>query len=154
MKIKEFDYNIYIDYSENLLGYLIIEKKNLKEILQRISRFKHYKNARNRKFYLKNVKKTIKEKDILEFIYKLKIRELRFTLEIYTDIAEFLGKHRRDLVFISVDDSQYHTFKKLVRVIDGENVSIKKESELRRGTLEYQMSLLLDNILNIERLKR
>lgn len=28
MKTKEFDYYIFIDYSENLIGYTIIENKN------------------------------------------------------------------------------------------------------------------------------
>jgi len=29
-KMKEFDYYIFIDYSENLIGYNIIEKEKLK----------------------------------------------------------------------------------------------------------------------------
>ena len=35
----------------------------------------------------------------------------------------------------------------------GKNTIIKQESELKEGTPEYQASLVLDNLLNIERLK-
>jgi hypothetical protein len=38
----EFDYYMYIDYSENLLGYLIIENIKVKELLPNISKFAHY----------------------------------------------------------------------------------------------------------------
>jgi len=31
--MKEFDYYIFIDYSENLIGYSIIENKKLKNLL-------------------------------------------------------------------------------------------------------------------------
>jgi len=42
-KMKEFDYYIFIDYSENLIGYNIIEKEKLKNLLPKISKLKHYK---------------------------------------------------------------------------------------------------------------
>ncbi len=151
---REFDYYIYIDYSENFLGYLILNANNFKNILPKILRLRHYKNARNRKLYLKNVKKTIKKKRIQEFFCKLKIRELRFTPEIYSDIVGFISKYREYNIFISIDDSQYNNFKKLVDVLNGKNVLIKRESELKKGSSEYQLSLLLDNLLNIERAKK
>ena len=40
----EFDYYIFIDYSEDFLGYLIIEKDKIKELISKISKFSHYKN--------------------------------------------------------------------------------------------------------------
>ena len=42
----------------------------------------------------------------------------------------------------------------MINIIDGGNVTIKQESELIKGTPEYQTSLVLDNLLNIERLKK
>ena len=47
--------------------------------------------------------------------------------------------------------SQIRNFKKLVGIIDCKSTKIVKESELKRGTPEYQVSLVLDNLLNIER---
>ena len=52
--MKEFDYYIFIDFSENLIGYSIIENNKLKELLPKILRFRHYEDAKNRKLYLKN----------------------------------------------------------------------------------------------------
>ena len=64
--MKEFDYYIYIDYSENLIGYAIIDKEKVKDLLPKISRFRHYRDSRNRKIYLKHIKNTIK-KDKIKF---------------------------------------------------------------------------------------
>lgn len=70
------------------------------------------------------------------------------------DVLEFLKKHENCIIFISVDNRQYPAFRKMVNIIDGENIIIKQESELIKGTPEYQISLVLDNLLNIERLKK
>ncbi len=43
---KEFDYYIYIDYSENYLGYLIIENQKIKGFLPKISKFAHYRKLK------------------------------------------------------------------------------------------------------------
>lgn len=75
-------------------------------------------------------------------------------MEIYLDILEFLKKHENCIIFVSVDNSQYPAFRKMVGIVDGENIVIKQESELIRGTPEYQASLVLDTLLNIERLKQ
>jgi hypothetical protein len=53
MVAKQFDYYIFIDYSENLVGYSIIDKNKMKELLPKISRFKHYREAGDRKQYLR-----------------------------------------------------------------------------------------------------
>jgi len=151
--MKEFDYYIFIDYSENLIGYSIIENKKLKELIPKISRFKHYRVARDKKLYLKNIKKTIKRDNLKSSFLKLKIKEIYKNMEIYLDILEFLKKHENCIIFISVDNSQYLTFRKMVNIVDGENIIIKQESELVEGTSEYKASLVLDNLLNIERLK-
>lgn len=151
--MKEFDYYIFIDYSENLIGYSIIEKDKLKELLPKIARFRHYRKARDKKLYLKNIKNTIAREDIKSCFLRLKIKEMSKNMEIYLDVLEFLKKHENCIIFISVDNKQYPNFRKLVNVADGANTVIKQESELRKDTPEYQISLVLDNLLNIERFK-
>ena len=153
-KMKEFDYYIFVDFSENLIGYSIISKDKLKELIPKISRFKHYKNADNKKLYLKNIKKTIKRDNIASSFLKLKIKDMHKNMEIYLDILEFLKTHENCIIFISVDNRQYPAFRKMVNIVDGENIVIKQESELIKGTAEYQASLVLDNLLNIERTKK
>ncbi len=151
--MKEFDYYIFVDFSEGLIGYSIIEKTKLKELIPKISRFRHYKNANNKKLYLKNIKTTIKRNDLESFFLKLKIKDMYKNMEIYLDILEFLKKHENCIIFISIDNRQYSAFKKMINIIDGEKVIVKQESELIPGTPEYQVSLVLDNLLNIERIK-
>lgn len=151
--MKEFDYYIFIDYSENLIGYIILENKKMKELLPKITRFKHYKNARNKKIYLKNIKTTIKREEILSSFFRFKIKKMNENMNIYLDILEFLTKNKNCIIFISVDNRQYSAFRKMIAITDNDKVVIRQESELKDGTLEYQISLVLDNLLNIERLK-
>ena len=152
--MKEFDYYIFIDYSEKLIGYSIIEKIKLRELAPKITRFRHYREAGNRKQYLKNVKNTFKREGIKSYFLKFKIREMYKNIEIHLDVLEFLKKHKNCIIFISVDNMQYPAFRKMVNIVDGENIVVKQESELIKGTLEYQASLVLDNMLNIERLNK
>ena len=152
--MREFDYYIFIDYSENLIGYSIIEKTKLKEVLPKILRFRHYRAAKDKKLYLKNVKKAIERDNIKSSFLKLKIKEIHKNIEVYLDVLEFLKKYENCIIFISVDNSQYLAFRKIVNIVDGKNIVVKKESELLQGTPEYLASLILDNLLNIERLKR
>jgi len=151
--MREFDYYIFIDFSENLIGYSIIKKEKLKELLPKILRFKHYKSTKNRRLYLKNINKTISKNNIKSYFMKLKIKNLRRNMEIYLDVLEFLKKHENCIIFISVDNRQYPAFRKMVNIVDGKNIIVKQKSELVKGTPEYQTSLVLDNILNIERVK-
>ena len=44
-KKREFDYYIFIDYSENLIGYNIIEKEKVGELLLKTSRFRDRKSV-------------------------------------------------------------------------------------------------------------
>ena len=150
---KEFDYYIYIDYSENLIGYAIIEKSKIKELLPKINRFRHYRKARDKRLYLKNVKNTFKREKLLNYFLKTKVRGMWQNLDIFSEVIEFLKNNSNCIIFISVDDKQYSSFEKLVKVIDIGNTKIINESELRKGTFEYQISLVLDNWINIERLK-
>ena len=74
-------------------------------------------------------------------------------MDIYSDILEFLKKHENCIIFISIDNRQYTAFRRLINIVEGERVIVRQESELIEGTPEYQVSLVLDNLLNIERLK-
>ena len=76
---------------------------------------------------------------------------MRDNLEIYSDVIDFIKKHENCIIFISVDDKQYNKFKKLVDIVDGKRTKIIKEGTLKKGTPEYQMNLIIDNILNIRR---
>jgi len=153
MGVKEFDYYIFIDYSEDHLGYLIIEKEKIKEFLPKISKFKHYRHLKYKKAYLSSMGKRVDKNKICTHLCKLKIRKTEATPEIYSDILEFLKKHDNCLVFICVDDKQFKNFNKIVNIIDGENIKVIKESELKKNTSEYQINLVLDTFLNLARLK-
>ena len=149
--IEDFDYYIFIDYSENLIGYDIIEKDKLSGLLPKLSRFRHYRNSKKRKLYLKKVNETIQREKIRDYFLKIKIKNKNNSLEIYSDVLEFLKKHDNCLIFISVDDNQFRNFQKLVKIVDGKRTKIIRESELKEGRVEYRISLILDNLLNIER---
>ena len=149
---KNFRYFIFIDFSENLIGYNIIEKEKAKELFPKIKRFRHYKGSKGRKIYLKHINETIKRERIRTYFEKIKIMNIRDNVEIFAEILEFIKKNNDCIIFISVDDFQYRQFKKLVEVVNG-NTEVVKESELKKGSFEYQLSLVIDNLLNIERRK-
>ena len=169
MGARQFDYYIFIDYSENLIGYNIIAKEKINGILPKITKhqksedfcglkiskeifkFRHYKDARNKKLYLKNVKNTFKKESLLDFFLKKKIRYIKDNMEIFIDVGEFIREHANCLILISVDDNQYLSFEKFVEFIDGKNIKVIKESQLIENTFEYKVSLVLDNWLNIKR---
>ncbi len=152
--MKEFDYYIFIDYSKNLIGYSIIENKKLKELLPKVSKFAHYNELKHKSSYLHSIKKIINKNKVFEFFTRFKIREMRQNIEIYSDVLAFLKQHDNCVIFVSVDNHEYPNFKKLVKITDGNKTVVKRESELKKGTPEYQISLVLDTILNIERLKK
>lgn len=152
--MKEFDYYIFIDYSENLIGYFIIERSKLKELLPKISKFAHFKELKHKSSYIHSIKKIIETKKVLSYILKLKIREIRQNIEIYLEVFEFIKKHLNCIIFVSVDNHEYSNFEKFVKIVDGNKTVVKKESQLIKGTPEYRASLVLDTLLNIERLKQ
>ena len=153
MGAKEFDYYIFIDYSENLLGYLVIQREKVKEFISKISKFAHYKELKYKSAYLHSIKKVIEKNQILSYLLKYKIKKTMDTPEIYSDILEFIKYHSNCIIFISIDNKQYSNFERLVKIIEGSNIKIVKESELKKDTFEYKVSLVLDTLLNIERLK-
>ena len=154
MGAKEFDYYVFIDYSEDYLGYLIIEKGKIKNFLPKISKFKHYRTLKYKPAYLKSMKKIVSKNNVCSHLCKLKIRKTEATPEIYSDILDFLKKHDSCLVFICVDDKQFSNFNKLVHIIDGKNIKVIKESKLKKDTPEYRINLVLDTLLNLTRLKK
>jgi len=150
MMQKEFDYYIFIDYSENLIGYNIIEKSKVLELLPKIFRFRHYKGSLNRKIYLNHIKNTVKRDKIRTYFEKIKILNIKDNIQIFAEVLEFIKKHLNYDIFISVDDFQYRTFVKLVQIVN-DKTQATKESKLKEGSKEYQLSLVIDNLLNIER---
>ncbi len=152
--MREFDYYILIDYSVNLIGYGIIENRTLKEMLHLISKFAHYNEVRNKSSYIHSIKKTIDKNNIHSLFVKYKIREMRDNIEIYLDVLQFLKGHSQCIIFISVDNHEYPNFKKFVNIVDGGKTLVKPESALVLGSPEYKASLVLDTLLNIERLRR
>ena len=104
MGAKEFDYYIFIDYSENYLGYLIIENEKIINFLPQISKFAHYRELKHKKAYLNSIRKIVDKNKICSHLYRLKIRKTEATPEIYSDVLDFLKKHDNCLVFICVDD--------------------------------------------------
>ncbi|MEK6855933.1 MAG: hypothetical protein AABX66_02120 [Nanoarchaeota archaeon] len=74
-------------------------------------------------------------------------------MEIFLDVLEFLKRNPKSIVFISVDDRQFLAFNKIVSLLISEKIIIKRESQMIKGTPEYRVNLVLDNLLNIERLK-
>lgn len=153
MGTKEFDYYIFIDYSEELIGYLIINKEKIKEFIPKISKFAHYKEIKHKSAYIRSIRKVIEKNSVLSYTARMKIKRTRDTPEIYSDILEFLKEYNNCIIFISVDNKQYSNFERLVKIIDGSNATIVKESELKKGSAEYRISLVLDTLLNIQRLK-
>ena len=151
--MKEFDYYIFIDYSENLIGYNIIEAAKIKELLPKISKFAHYRDLRHKKEYINSIKNKIEREEILSYFIKCKIKQLSKNMEIYTEVLQFIKQHENCIIFISVDNRQFDAFKKLVDIIENRKVIVKKESELAEETPEYRISLVLDTLLNIERNK-
>lgn len=152
--MKEFDYYIFVDYSEGLIGYSIIKDEKLKELSPKISRFRHYRGSRGRKIYLSHIKNTIHRNKIKSYFDKIKIKERRDSIDIFIDVLEFVKEHNNCIIFICVDDYQYKKFRKMADLLDRNKTKIVKESQLKRGTAVYQVSLVLDNLLNIERRKQ
>lgn len=152
--MNEFDYYIFLDYSEKLIGYNIIEKTNIKEVLPKIRKLKHYRHVKHKREYLNSIKRILTNEEVLNLFFKTKIKELRMNIEIYTDIAAFLKTNENCIIFVSVDNNQYRCFCKLVNIIDERNTKVVKESDLIVGSIEYKLSLVIDNLLNLKRTRK
>jgi hypothetical protein len=151
--MKFFHYYIYIDYSENYVGYTIIKNEQVKELLVKVKKLKHYRGVKYKKEYIKAIRNVFAREKIADSLHKYKARQTKHNLEIYTDVADFLSGHDSCIVFISIDNNQYTNFIRLVKII-GANATIVKESELKEGSVEYRLSLIIDNLLNLERTRK
>ncbi|MEK6955746.1 MAG: hypothetical protein AABW52_03730 [Nanoarchaeota archaeon] len=109
--MNNFEYYIFIDYSENILGYFIIKEQDINSLMPKISKFSHYRELKYKSSYIHSIKKVIEEKDIIHHFLKLKIKDMKYTLEIYADLVEFLDKNDNCLIFISIDDTNTLIFK-------------------------------------------
>lgn len=145
------DYYIYLDYSERLVGYIIIQKDKIPNLLPKISKLHHYKDIKNKKGYIKSVKKIFDEGVIQQDILKCKIKGLKDNLSIFVEIADFVKNHDNCKIFASIDNNQFIAFMKLFEMIPHKtHVIIVKESDLKKGSVEYKLSLIIDTRLNIE----
>jgi len=152
--MKKFDYYVFVDYSEDLLGYMIVDYLKIDKIIPKISKFAHYKDLKHKSSYLNSIKKRMEKNSLKKDLLKIKIKGVRETLEIYADLVEFIRKHDNCIIFFSVDDKQYSNFQRLVKNLDGKNNKIVRESKLKKNSREYKLSLIIDTLLNIERLKK
>lgn len=152
--MKEFDYYIFLDFSENLIGYNIIYKDKIKELMPKINKFRHYKSSKNRKVYLNHIKDAIKRDNIKSYFEKMRIKNIKDNLEIFIEISQFVKLHENCIIFICVDDFQYRAFRKIVDLVDDTKTEIIRESQLKKDSMEYKLSLIIDNLLNIERIHK
>ena len=112
---------------------------------------RHYKEVNQKSSYLKALKISLEKNQLRVLLHSYKIKKMIHTLEIYADIADFVFTHKEARIFISLDDNQTSNFERLVRDIDGERVLIVTEGNLKKDSIEYKLSLIIDNLLNIER---
>jgi|SRR3989339_89939 len=149
------DYYIYVDYSERLIGYIIIEKAQVDKLLPRITKLHHYKDIKNKKGYIKSIKKVFDKNKIQEYLLKSKIKGLKDNLLIFIDIINFVSRYDNCKIFASIDDNQFNAFIRLLNIATHkEHISTVKESDLKRGSMEYKLSLIIDTMLNIRRLSK
>ena len=149
------DYYIFIDYSADLIGYNIIEKKNVHAILQKIVKFRHFKEERRKKIYLIKIKRETKKSNLISFLFKQKIKHIKDNLAMFAEIIEFIRKNDNCLIFMSVDNNQFRAFTRLLEIIPHkDHIIIRKESDLKRNSPEYRLSLIIDTMLNIERMSK
>ncbi len=154
MKKQEFDYYIYIDYSENLIGYAIIERCKIKEILSKITKLGHYKGIKHKKEYLKAIKARFEKEKITDLLFGWKIRDMRLNLEVFTDTIRFISENSNCILFLCIDNKQYNAFMRLIEIVPHERLKVLRESELNKKSLEYRLSIIIDNMLNLERFRR
>ena len=153
-KNSVIDYYIFIDYSERLVGYMIIQKEKIKGLLPRISKLHHYKDIKYKKAYIQSIKKVFEKNKIDDCLFKFKSKELKDNLSIFIDIIDFVKKYDNCVIFISVDNNQFISFTKLLDMIPHkDHITIFKESDLKKESIEYRLSLIIDTKLNIERLR-
>ena len=148
-----FDYYICLDYSERLVGYIVIAKEKVPELLPLITKLHHYKDIKHKKAYIQSVKKVIEKNKIAGYLLKCRIKELKDNLSMFIEILDFIRQHPESSIFISIDDNQLIAFSRLLGMMHL-NVAAVKESGLKKGSVEYRLSLIIDTMLNVERVRK
>ena len=148
---KQFDYYVFIDYSDNLIGYIILNKEKIKGCFPWINKLKHYRRIKRGSLYLKAMKNMFERNNVLGSLEKHKVTELRYNLELCSEIFEFCKSKPDSNIFISVDDRQYLGFMKLMNVLDGKKFTIVKEGKLIPNSIEHKLSFIIDTLLNLKR---
>lgn len=80
---------------------------------------------------------------------------MRNNLIVFSDVIDFVSRNKHCLIFASIDNNQFIAFTKLLMA--GEHTShvkVIKESDLKKGSVEYRLSLIIDTKLNIERVSK
>ena len=148
------DYYTYLDYSERLVGFIIIKNEQILDILPKISKLHHYKDIKNKDGYIKSIKCILDKNNIKEYLLKWKIKELKDNISLFVEIIDFVKNNEDSKIFISVDNNLFNTFTRLLSMIPHKNnLQIVRESELKKGSIEYRLNLIIDTMLNIERRK-
>lgn len=123
--------------------------------MSKIVKFRHHKEERHKKIYLHKIKREINNSNLISLILKQKIKHIKDNLIIFAEIAEFVRKNDNCLIFMSVDDNQFNAFTGLLSMVPHkDHITVKKESELKRNSPEYKLSLIIDTMLNIERMSK
>ena len=152
---RSIDYYIYLDYSESLVGYAIIHRDQIPNLLPRISKFHHYKDIKNKKAYIQSVKKVFDKNAIEEFLLKCKVKGMKDNLSIFVEVIDFIKKYDNCKIFASIDKNQFIAFMRLLSMIPHKShITVVKESDLKKDSIEYKLSLIIDTKLNIERLSK
>jgi len=155
MNKKEFDYYIFIDYSEDIIGFIIVESAKIKEILLKISKLHHYKEVKHDKAYLLAIRKRFEKDKIIASLLKYRIKEVKINIDLFAEIIEFLRKNEMAKIFVSIDDNFYVSFLKFINALEQKNnLFVVRESKLRKHSIEYKLNLIIDNLLTLERRKR
>jgi hypothetical protein len=97
------------------------------------------------------MKKLFEREKIVSYLEKSRIKNIRYNLDIFIEVSEFIKKHENCIIFISIDNFQYNTFRKVINLVDKDKVEIVRESQLKKGSPEYRMSLIIDTQLNLVR---
>ena len=150
---KAFDYYICLDYSERLVGYIVIAKEKVPELLPLITKLHHYKDIKYKKSYIQAVKKVLEKNKIADHLLKCRIKELKDNLSMFIEILDFIKQHPESNIFISIDDNQDIAFSRLLGMMNL-NITTMKESELKKGSVEHRLSLIIDTMLNVERVSK
>lgn len=154
MHKEDFDYYIFIDYSECLIGYIIVAKEKVNNLLLKISKLKHYKGLKHKIEYLNAAKNLFDKKSILGDLSQHRITELRKNIELCSEVFDFCKNFNKSKIFISIDDRQYKGFMKLSSFVDGTRLKIIKEGQLKKNSVEYRLNLIIDTLLNLKRTRQ